>query len=127
MHGDWFILPPPIIWFSLDLILSTLIDSVVLMTLLMSPIFDFHQVISTLAAPITTPTRLLVKTSLTVVYHDLLYGTQWNLSLYGWHLKGNEKGIPGVVEASPPPVSFAIVQSHAQIPFLFPFECLPCS
>ena len=93
----------------------------------MSPIFDFHQVISTPAAPITTPTPLPVKISLTVVYHDLLYGTQWNLSLYGWHLKGNEKGIPGMVEASPPPVSFAIVQSHAQIPFLFPFECLPCS
>ena len=74
MHGDWFILPPPIIWFSLDLILSTLIDSVVLMTLLMSPIFDFHQVISTPAALITTPTRSLVKTSLTGVYHDLLYG-----------------------------------------------------
>ena len=91
----------------------------------MSPIFDFHQVISTPAALITTPTRLLVKTSLPVVYHDLLYDTQWNLSLHGWHLKAKEKGIPGVVEASPPPVSF--VQSHAQIPFLFPFECLPCS
>ena len=73
MHGDWFILPPLIIWFSLDLILLTLIDSVVLMTLLMSPIFDFHQVISTPAAPITTPTRSLVKTSLTGVYHGLLY------------------------------------------------------
>ena len=74
MHDDWFILLPPIIWFSLDLILSTLIDSVVLMTLLMSPIFDFHQVISTPAALITTPTRSLVKTSLTGVCHDLLYG-----------------------------------------------------
>ena len=74
MHGDWFILPPPIIWFSLDLILSTLIDSVALMTLLMPPIFDFHQVISTPVAPITTRTRSLVKTSLTGVYHDLLYG-----------------------------------------------------
>lgn len=51
--------------------------------------------------------------------------TQWNLSLHGWHLKGKEKGIPGVVEASPPPVSLSIVQSHAQIPFLFPFERLP--
>ena len=39
-------------------------DSVELMTLLTTPIFDFHQVISSLMTPTTTPTPSLVKTSL---------------------------------------------------------------
>ena len=70
MHCDWFILPlllPTLtIWFSLDhkrnvsdgvrrngnvLILLTLSISVTL-----TPIFDFHQVISALTAALMTPT-----------------------------------------------------------------------
>ena len=44
--------------------------------------------------------------------------TQWNLSLHGWHLKVKEKGIPGMVEASPPPVSFAIYCANSlPLPF----------
>ena len=41
-------------------------DSVELMTLLTTPIFDFHEVISSLMTPTTTPTPTpsLVKTSL---------------------------------------------------------------
>ena len=39
-------------------------DSVALMTPLTTPIFDFHQVISALTTPLTTPTPSLVKTSL---------------------------------------------------------------
>ena len=82
MHCDWFILPlllPTLtIWFSLDhkrnisdrvrrngnlLILLTLSSSVTL-----TPIFDFHLVISALTAVLMTPnlTLLLVKISLKI-------------------------------------------------------------
>ena len=99
-HGnvqcDWLILslllPTPTIWFSLDhnlnvsngvvsgvgrngniLILPTLIP-LRLWFCLQTPIFDFHQVISTLATPLTTPTPppSLVKTSLKVVHFAML-------------------------------------------------------
>ena len=76
------LLPTPTIWFSLDHkrnvsdgVVSRVgkkgehsdssdSDSVALMTPLTTPIFDFHQVISALTTPLTTPTPLLVKTSL---------------------------------------------------------------
>ena len=81
-HCDWFIalllLPTLTIWFSLDhkrnisdgvrrngsvLILLTLSSSVTL-----TPIFDFHQVISALTAALMTPTLTLslVKISLKI-------------------------------------------------------------
>jgi len=86
MHCDWFILrlllPTPTIWFSLnhkrnvsDGVVSGVgrkwkrsyssdSDSVALTT----PIFDFQQVVSALTTtPLTTPTRSLVKTALTVL------------------------------------------------------------
>ena len=88
MHCDWFILPlllpTPTIWFSLDHkrnvsdgVVSGVgrkwkrsdssdSDSVALMTLLTTPIFDFHLVKSVLTTSLTTPTPTLslVKTSL---------------------------------------------------------------
>ena len=88
MHSDWLILPllllTPTIWFSPDhkrnvsnrvvsrvgrewkLSDSSDSDSAALMTPLTTPIFDFHQVISTLTTPLMTPTSTpsLVKTSL---------------------------------------------------------------
>ena len=90
MHSDWFILPlllpTPTIWFSLDHKRnvsegvgsgvgrkwkrsdSSGSDSVVLMTPLTTPIFDFDKVISALTFTTSlttlTPTPSLVKTSL---------------------------------------------------------------
>ena len=87
MYCDWFILPlflPTLtIWFSLDHkrnvsdgVVSGVgrkwrrsdsnsdSDSVVLLTPLTTPIFDFHQVISALTTP--TPTPSLVETSLKI-------------------------------------------------------------
>ena len=78
---DWFflplLLPTPTIWLSLDRIKSGIgrrwkrsdssdSDSVKLMTLLTTQIFDFHKVIGALTTPLTipTPTPALVKTSL---------------------------------------------------------------
>ena len=91
MHCDWFIQPPlllltPTIWFSLDYeqnISDRVVnrvrgkwkhsdssdsDSIKIMTLLTTLTFDFHQVISALTTPLTTPTLSLVNSSLNNVY-----------------------------------------------------------
>ena len=92
---DWFILPlllpTPTIWFSLDRISNGIISgvgrkwkrsdssesySVELMTWLTTPIFDFHQVISAVTTPLTTPTPIpsLVKTMLKgAIYVDAFF------------------------------------------------------
>ena len=99
MHCDWFILPlllpTPTIWFSLDHKRnvsdgvgsgvgrkwkrsdSSDSDSVALMTPLITPIFYFHQVISALTTPLTTPTPSLVKTSL-YGYNVMTKGSIYN-------------------------------------------------
>ena len=99
MHFDWLILPlllpTPTIYFSLDHKWnvsdgvgsgvgrkwkhsdSSDSDSVALMTPLITPIFDFHQVISALTTPLTTPTPSLVKTSL-YGYNVMTKGSIYN-------------------------------------------------
>ena len=47
------------------------------MTPLITPIFDFHQVISALMTPLTTPTPSLVKTSL-YGYNVMTKGSIYN-------------------------------------------------
>ena len=82
MYCDWFILslllPTPTIWFLLHCKRrshkrsrkkwkrsdSSDSDSIAVMSLLMTPIFDFHWVISALTTPVTTPTPSLMKPSL---------------------------------------------------------------
>ena len=58
------------------------------MTPLTTPIFDFHQVISALTTPLTTPTPSLVKTSLSLGQAS----EHWVLSAYGRHLLFESEG-----------------------------------
>ena len=58
------------------------------MTPLTTPSFDFHQVISALTTPLTTPTPSLVKTSLSLGQAS----EHWVLSAYGRHLLFESEG-----------------------------------
>ena len=70
-------------------------DSVALMTWLTTPIFNFHEVISALMTPLTTPTPTpsLVKTSLKKAeddYNDIVYG-QCTLLILSFYCFQNSK------------------------------------